>query len=322
MKRLQRVVLPILAILLLVLCVGPFFIPVPPLENTVPPRQLADTDSRFITVNNLEVHYKSMGQGEPVLVLLHGFGASAWSWREVMPSLSQFGMVIAFDRPAFGLTERPLPSEWENENPYTVEAQARLTVGLLNQMGIERAILVGHSAGGTIAVLTTLLFPERVQALILVSPAIYEGGGAPSWVRPFLHLPQLQRLGPLLVRLLTSRLEGALPSAWHDPNKITPEVLAGYKKPLHADNWERAFWEFVLASHPLELDKQLEHIDQPVLVITGDDDRWVPSMQSVRLAAELPEAELVVIPNCGHLVQEECAEEFLQAVAAFLDSVH
>lgn len=322
MNRFQRVLLLTSAVLLLVLCVGSFLIPVPPLRNTVPPRQLADKDSRFIIVNHLEVHYKSMGQGEPVLLLLHGFGASTWSWREVMLPLSRFGMVIAFDRPAFGLTERPLPSEWKGENPYTAEAQARLTVSLLDQLGIERAILVGHSAGGSIAVLTALRFPERVQALVLISPAIYEGGGTPSWIHPFLRIPQVQRLGPLLVRLLVSRLEGALPSAWHDPNKISTEVVAGYKKPLMAENWDRAFWEFMLASHPLELDKQLDRIAQPTLVITGDDDRWVPSAQSMRLATELPNAELVVIPNCGHLVQEECPEAFIQAVTAFLDRLY
>jgi pimeloyl-ACP methyl ester carboxylesterase len=64
--------------------------------------------------------------------------------------------------------------------------------------------------------------------------------------------------------------------------------------------------------------EQLEELDVPVLVITGDDDRIVPTEQSVRLAQELPRAELVVIPNCGHLPQEECPEAFLQAVEAFL----
>lgn len=319
MSRLRRITFSILAVVAFMLVVGPFLIPIPPLENTVPARQLADPDSRFITVDGLEVHYKSLGQGQPVLVLLHGFGASIWSWREVMLPLSQYGTVIAFDRPAFGLTARPLAHEWTGENPYTAEAQARLTVGLLDELGVPKAILVGHSAGGSIATLTALRFPERVQALILVAPAIYEGGGAPSWIRPLLRTPQIHRLGPLLVRTLIPRLEGALPSAWHDPSKIGPEALDGYKKPLQVENWDRAFWEFLVASRPLELDKQLAHITQPVLVVTGDDDRWVPTVQSIRLAAELPNAELVVIPYCGHLVQEECPEEFLEAVVAFLD---
>ena len=105
--------------LLCVLLIGPFLIPVPPLEGTVPPQELADPDGRFIAVDGLQVHYKIAGQGEPTLILLHGFAASTFSWREVMEPLATNATVVAFDRPAFGLTERPLPGEWSGENPHT-----------------------------------------------------------------------------------------------------------------------------------------------------------------------------------------------------------
>ncbi len=318
MRRLGRVLLTMIAALLLLLLIGPLLIPVPPLKGTLPAEQLADPDSLFVQANGLTVHYKRAGQGEPVLILLHGFGASVFSWREVMVPLSQFGTVIAFDRPAFGLTERPLPGQWQGENPYTTEAQVRLTLALMDKLGVPQAILVGNSAGGTIAMLTTLSAPERVQALILVSPVVYEGGGAPSWVRLLSGLPQVRRLGPWLVRFLVARLEGSLPSAWHDPSKITPEVWAGYQKPLQVENWDRAFWEFTLAGRPQDLEKQLDRITLPTLVITGDDDRWVPTAQSVRLSKELPNAQLAVIPDCGHVSHEECPEEFMAAVASFL----
>jgi pimeloyl-ACP methyl ester carboxylesterase len=318
MRRLTRVLLMIIAFLLLLLLVGPLVIPVPPLKGTLPAQQLADPDSLFIEVNGLTVHYKRTGQGEPAFILLHGFGASVFSWREVMAPLSHFGTVIAFDRPAFGLTERPLPGQWQGENPYTTEAQVRLTLALMDKLGVPRAILVGNSAGGTIAMLTALRTPERVQALILVSPAVYDGGGAPSWARLLSGLPQVRRLSPLLVRYLVGRLEKSLPSAWHDPSKITPEVWAGYKKPLQVENWDRAFWEFTLAGRPQDLEKQLDRITLPTLVVTGDDDRWVPTAQSVRLSQELPNAKLEVIPNCGHVSHEECPQEFMAAVTSFL----
>jgi len=321
MRRLFRAVLILVLLLLCLLCVGPFLIPVPPARGTVPAEQLADADSHFIEVNDLKVHYKIAGSGGPIFVLLHGFGSSTFSWREVMAPLAQFGTVVAFDRPAFGLTERPLPGEWQGDNPYTTSAQVKLTVGLLNALGLEKAILVGNSAGGTISMLTALSFPERVQALILVSPAVYGETGAPLYVRLALTLPQVRRLGPLFVRFLVTRLEGSLPSAWHDPSKIGPEVWEGYKKPLRVDNWDRAFWEFNLASRSAGLETQLSGITLPALVITGDDDRWVPTAQSIRLGGELSNAQLVVIPDCGHVAQEECPEEFLQAVTAFLADV-
>jgi pimeloyl-ACP methyl ester carboxylesterase len=317
-RRLSRACLAPLALVLLVLVLGPFLIPVRPLQDTLPPEQLADPDSRFIEVNGVKVHCKASGEGRPVLILLHGFGASVFSWRKVMAPLAEFGAVVAFDRPAFGLTERPLPGDWQGESPYSTEAAVQLTVRLLDELGAQQAILVGNSAGGAIAMQTALQFPQRVQALILVSPAVYGGGGVPGWSSWLLRLPQVRRLGPLVVRSLVVRLENALPTAWHDPGTITPEVLAGYKKPLQVDNWDRAFWEFLLAGRPLDLGGQLDGITVPTLVITGDDDTWVPTAQSVRLADELPNAELVVIPNCGHVAMDECPEEFMQAAAAFL----
>jgi len=321
MRPWVRILLGLAGILLLLLLVGPLLIPIPPLEGTVPPEQLADPDSRFVEVNSLQVHYKTAGQGEPALVLLHGFAASVFTWREVMDPLAEIGTVIAFDRPAFGLTERPLPGQWQGQNPYSPEAQADLTVALMDELGVEKAILVGNSAGGAVVMLTALRYPDRVQALVLVDPAVYVGGGVPDWIRPILQTPQMRRLGPLLVRSIRTWGEDFGRSAWHDPSRLTPEIWAGYTKPLQARDWDRALWEFTLASRPTGLPERLDQIQMPTLVITGDDDRIVPTEQSVRLAGELPNAELVVIPNCGHVPHEECPQEFLQAVRRFVSKL-
>jgi pimeloyl-ACP methyl ester carboxylesterase len=331
MRRWVRIILIVLVVLLAILLVGPFLIPVPPLEDTVPPEQLADPDSRFVDVNSLQVHYKIAGQGEPTaenltLVLLHGFGASVFSWREVMEPLaeslaSEAGTVIAFDRPAFGLTERPLPGQWVGESPYSVEYQVELTVGLLDALGVERAILVGNSAGGAISMLTALTYPQRVQALVLVDPAVYDHGGWMGLLRFFADTPQMQRIGPLVARRIRGWGMDFSRSAWHDPSQITAEVWVGYLKPLQAENWDRALWEMTRASRPHNLTERLAEIQMPCLVITGDDDRIVPTDQSIRLADELPDAELVIIPDCGHIPHEECPELFLQAVTDFLNQL-
>ncbi len=311
-------ILGALGALLTVALVGPFLIPIPPLEGTVPPRQLADPDSRFIELNGIEVHYKQAGSGRPALILLHGFAASEFSWREVMTPLAQLGTVIAYDRPAFGLTERPMPGEWTGVNPYSAEAQVDLLLALMDAFEIERAVLVGHSAGGAVAALTALRQPERVQSLVLVDPAIYIRGGASGPVRFLLTTPQMRRLGPWLVRQIQSRGRDLGRAAWHDPEKFTEDIWQGYTRPLRAENWDRALWEFTLASQPLNLDRPPGQITLPTLVITGDDDRIVPAEQSIRLAGEWPNAQLVVIPNCGHVPQEECPQAFMQAVTDFL----
>jgi pimeloyl-ACP methyl ester carboxylesterase len=308
-----------LGILVTLLLVVPFLIPVPPLENTLPIEELTDSDSHFMDVNGLHVHYKTYGQGEPVYILLHGFGASLFSWREVTGLLSQYGTVIAYDRPAFGLTERPL--EWEGENPYSPQAQVELVIGLMDQLNIEQAILVGNSAGGTISMLTALEHPDRVQALVLVDAAVFEGGGAPAWARPVLKTPQMQRLGPLFARQIEARGMEFIELAWHDTLKITPDVFEGYRKPLRVANWDKALWQMTLASRESDLPERLDKIYQPTLVITGDNDRIVPTEQSFRLADELPNADLRVIDQCGHLPQEECPAQFMQAITDFLQTL-
>lgn len=319
MKKFFRWAGIVLGIIPALVLIGPFLIPVPPLENTVPAETLADADSQFIEVNGLNVHYKKFGSGEPVFILLHGFGASLFSWREVTAPLAEIGTVIAYDRPAFGLTERPM--EWEGESPYSQEAQIELVIGLMDALGVEKAILVGNSAGGTISMLTALQYPERVESLILVDPAVYAGGGAPAWIRPLLKTLQMNRVGPLFARQIQTRGPELVEVAWHDPGKITPDVMEGYQKPLRVENWDKALWYLTVSSRESGLAERLDELTLPILVITGDDDRIVPTEQSVRLAGELPNAGLVVIPQSGHVPHEETPAEFMQAVIQFLETL-
>ncbi len=228
---------------------------------------MVDPDSLFIEINGLDVHVKTAGRGAPVFVLLHGFGASLYSWQAVMAPFGQLGSVIAFDRPAFGLTGRP--QRWEGQNPYGPEAQVDLLTGLLDHFAVEKAILV--------------------------DPAVYHGGGAPGWMRPLLATPPARRLGPLLVRQIQKRGPQIMQQAWHDPGRIEPETLELYKKPLQVENWDKALWDFTLASRAPGLAEKLDRFTLPALVITGDDGRiylcrpwWISSIISLDEAGLTP----------------------------------
>ncbi len=322
MKKGWKITLSILAALLVIILVGPFLVPVPPLEDTQPPQSLADKDSRFIEINNLSVHYKQQGSGSPAFILLHGFGASTFSWREVMAPLAEDGLVIAYDRPAFGLTERPL--DWEGENPYTQESNIALLLVLMDSKNIDQAVLVGNSAGGTLATAFTLAHPDRVLALIEVDAAIYQTRPDSALLDWLLNTPQVDHIGPLIARQLGgAQGEAFIESAWHDPTPLeeNPEILAGYRKPLQVENWDRALWEHTLATDPPGLADRLSEISVPTLVISGDDDQIVPVENSRQLAEDIPGAELVILENCGHLPQEECPEAFMQAVDNFLNPI-
>jgi pimeloyl-ACP methyl ester carboxylesterase len=316
----KRTGLIVLAGGLTMMLVGPLLIPVAPLKGTFPPRELADDDSEFINLNGLDIHVKKKGQGGPVFVLLHGFAASLYSWQPVMESLSQLGTVIAYDRPGFGLSEHPI--SWQGENPYSSEVQIELVFALLDHFGIEKAILVGNSAGGTVAMQAALAHPDRVSALILVDPAVYSGGGAPGWVQPVLATPQMRRLGPLVTRQILRRGRELIKLAWHNPERLQPEMVENYLKPFKVQNWDKAFWEFTLASRPTDLARHLSELSMPTLVITGDDDRIVPTKESLRLVNELPNANLALIEEAGHVPHEEQPEKFMEAVAEFIKQLN
>jgi len=322
MKKGWKITLSVLAALLVIILVGPFLIPVQPLEDTRPPQSLADADSQFIEINGLFVHTKQQGAGSPAFILLHGFGASTFSWREVMAPLSEDGLVVAFDRPAFGLTERPM--DWEGQNPYSQEGNIELLLGLMDAKNIDQAILVGNSAGGTLATAFSLAHPERVLALIEVDAAIYQTRPDSALLDWLLNTPQVDHIGPLIARRLAgAQGEAFIESAWHDPNQLeeNPEILAGYRKPLQAENWDRALWEHTLATDPPGLADRLPEITVPTLVISGDDDQIVPVENSRQLAEDIPGAKLVILENCGHLPQEECPKAFLQAVRNFINPI-
>ncbi len=302
-----------------VILVAPFLIPIPALHDTVDPVALADADSEFVDIDGLSVHFKAAGAGEPAFLLLHGFGASVFSWRDVLPEFAQWGRVIAYDRPAFGLTERP--TTWTGANPYSAAYQTALVLGLLDALGQRQVILVAHSAGARVAVDVALTQPQRVMGLILVDPAISVSHSTWRWLLPLLHTPQLDRLGPLLVRSIARTGDAGIRRAWHDQAKLTSEVFAGYRKPLRADNWDVALWEFTRADRAPLAVAQLQQIARiPTLLITGDDDRIVPAAQTIALAGVIGSSELRVLPQCGHLPHEECPGRFMAVVEAFLSA--
>jgi pimeloyl-ACP methyl ester carboxylesterase len=147
------------------------------------------------------------------MILLHGFAASTFTWRAVMAPLTGLGTVVAYDRPSSGLTQWPLPGDWSGASPYG--PNARWSSSWPDEsIGVSRAVLIGNSAGGTVAFHAALPYPERVTALILVDAAIYTRDGAPPWATPLLGTPQLRRIGPLLVRSVAPVIR----SAGHSPN--------------------------------------------------------------------------------------------------------
>lgn len=296
-----------------------FIIPIPPVGVAV--EELALPGSRFVIVYGMKMHYVEVGEGDLLIVLLHGFGASVFSWREVISELSTFGRVVAFDRPGFGLTERVEP--WKTPvNPYHVDGAINITCEFIKRIaaGEKKVVLVGHSAGAGVALLVATRCDLPISALVLE---------APSW-KPYsrqLHekllfeLPLADKYGPLIVRLMIGQLEGVLYRAWYNKSKLTEDVIEGYKYPLKARDWDKGlYWLLKYREFPSILG-ELEKLKQPILIIHGDRDEIIPINHSIELYQLLKErthVELVVVSECGHIPHEESPGEFVLALSRFI----
>ena len=310
-----------LIVVLVFLAVVPFLVPISKLDRLVSPKELATADSSFTTVsfdgtNGIDFHYLRTGAGRPRFVLLHGFTFNSFTWNQVLSVFAENGGAVAYDRIPFGLSERLTINDWQGVNPYSPEATLDQLFLFMDRLRIPSAILVGNSAGGTLAVRAALAKPERVDGLILVDAAIYD---PPRRFSSLLaKLPQVRRLGPLIARPFGAN-EALLRSTFADPDRIGSSTRMLRAMNTRVYNWDLALWEFLAAAtQQPDITTQLGKIQQPVLVVSGDDDGLVPVTDSARLDSELSNSRLAVLPNCGHVPQEECPEEFIEAVAAWL----
>lgn len=313
-----RTFLIILISLIVILVLVPLLIPIQGAGTIDDPRQLAAVDSQFIELNGVTVHFLDEGQGEnsPV-ILLHGFGSNTWTWNKVIPELAKSRRVIAYDWPGFGLTSRPLAKDWGVMNPYSTEGQVDLLINLLDRLGIQKAVLIGNSAGALIATEAALVYPDRVAGLVLVDPAL-NGIQFSPFVEWLMQTPQMDRIGPILARQIQTRGDEVIATAWHDPTLITDQDMQMYHLPLEIKDWDRSLWEFTKA-HKADVTERINEISVPVLLITGDDDRIVPTTGTLALAAAHPSWKLIVVENSGHLPQEERPGDFLDVVTEYLD---
>lgn len=328
---LRRTLLALAALVILLLgiaALGPFLIS----EKTIQPqgeaRDAATPGSRFLAIPfagtpGLEIHYleavpKGEGQG-PVFVLLHGFTLNSFTWGAVRDAFSARGRTIAYDQPPYGLSAKPAAGDWSGTNPYDKSAALEQLFAVMDALGVERAVLVGSSSGGTLALEAALARPDRVQALLLVAPWVYaQRPTLPAWLA---ELPQMRRLSLFIARKLGAST--LLRLSYADPDTVGAERLDLARIHTRMARWDLAWGELLNHSltTPVDVGERLRSVAQPVLLITGDQDRLVPPADTARVAAALPDAGLRVLPGCGHVPHEECPGPFLEAVGPWLDGL-
>lgn len=303
--------------------VGPLIVPIRPVDGTVDRRALARPDSHFVRAGGLELHYleahdPGTEDATPV-IMLHGYGLNALSFRDTLPIVAQLAPAIAFDRPGFGLTERPAAGSWAaGANPYSPSGQAQATLDLMDALDIESAVLIAHSSGVPAALEVALEHPARVSALVLVGSAVYNvgGGSRPDWL---LNTPHMRRLGPLFMRQLAGQPgTGLMLGNWSDPRLADERAVEAWQLNFRVNDWDKALWEISRASHDVPFLDRLGQITQPALVVSGAADAIVAPAESERLANELGDATFALMDECGHVPHEECPAQFNELVLTWL----
>lgn len=320
-KIMRRRFFKIILVIIIVFTVLHFII-VPPVGEFV--ENIAWSNSRFVDIYGFKVHYIDQGEGDTLYVLLHGFGASVFTWREVVGNLSSSSRIAAFDRPGFGLTERIDPSK-APINPYHINGAVELTCKFIEliKRNESRIIIVGHSAGGGLALLVFLRCNISFSAFILIAPA-WKPYTKPLYEKILYSIPLADKYGPLMARALINQLEGVLYKAWYNKSLLTNHVIEGYKYPLKARDWDKGlYWLMKYREFP-DIRNDLSKVGIPVLIIHGLKDEIVPietSIELYNLLSKHTKTKLVTLDQCGHLPHEEKPQEFLKELYIFVHEV-
>ncbi|MEM6289770.1 MAG: alpha/beta hydrolase [Myxococcota bacterium] len=264
-------------------------------------------DATFATVDDARVRFVDEGQGAPV-VLVHGFASSLDTWTGVMEALQADGhRVVALDLKGFGWTDRP-------EGDYSPAAQAELVFALMDQRGIDKAAIVGHSWGSSVVLAMALAHPERIERIALYDAWVFE-----EQLPPLFVWARAKGLGEMLFRLFyQERSDEKIDLAYYDTSLITQDYVERIEVAQHQPGTSAAALAAVRGQRYADVQTRYGQIEQPVLLLWGREDGITLLEDGERLVSTLPNAELKVYPRCGHFPMREAAEASTRALVSFL----
>ncbi|KPF90084.1 hydrolase [Novosphingobium sp. AAP83] len=263
----------------------------------------------YRTVDAVRLRLRDSGPRDaPAVILLHGFGASLETWDGWAGPLSQRYRVIRFDLPGFGLTGS------DPTGDYSDARSIRVLAGLMDQLGIARAAIVGNSLGGRIAWNFAAQQPDRVSRLVLVSP---DGFASPGF--EYEKAPDV----PLMMKALPytaprGMLKANLAAAYARPERLGEATVTRYRDMMLAPGVRRAIlarMDQTILRDPVPV---LARIKTPTLLIWGEKDGMIPISNAADYLRVMPTATLVRLPDLGHLPFEEDPARSLPPLERFL----
>ena len=277
-------------------------------------QRYANGASRFVSIGDLRVHYRFEGDhapDKPVVVLLHGTGASLHTWDGWAQLLQPDFAVLRLDLPGFGLTGP------RADRDYSLDAYLRFLDDFTRELGVDRFHLVGNSLGGRIAWNYSLRHSERVIRLVLIDAsglAVTTDDPAPTVVR----LARASSVSGVLVRCTPrSLIRNTLLDVYGNQRLLEEATVDRYYDLARRPGNRQAFVDRALAARS-DQNGDIAAIQQPTLILWGALDHWIPVEHARRFAAGIRDSRLIIYPDAGHLPMEELPGPTARATASFL----
>ena len=245
---------------------------------------------------------------KPVLLLLHGFGASLHTWEVWTAQLSQHFRVLRVDLPGSGL------SGPDAQGDYSDTRTIALLLALMDQRGIARASIIGHSIGGRIAWTLAASHPTRVDKLVLLAP---DGFASPGFA--YGSAPEVPAtMGLMRYTLPRWMLRSNLLLAYADPATLSDGLLTRYYELMLAPGSRAALLARMQQTVLVDPVPLLRRITAPTLLVWGRQDGMIPFANAADYQREIPRTTLLALDNMGHLPHEESPQRALPEVEQFL----
>jgi len=258
-----------------------------------------------------EVRWARLGDPDrQQVVLLHGTPFSSYVWRGVARALAHRYTVYVWDMPGYGASGK------FSGQDVSLASQGRVFTQLLTHWELAEPLVVAHDFGGAVALRAHLLHGARYRRLALVDPVALAPWGSPFFRLVGAHSAVFDQLPPALHRALVREY---VSSASH--RGLHPATLDRLVEPWLGEHGQPAFYRQIAQAdqrYTDEIEVRYGELAVPTLVCWGTEDLWIPVAKGHELAARIPGAQLRLIPDAGHLVQEDAPAELTAALLAFL----
>ncbi len=260
-----------------------------------------------------KMHYARWGHQGPRVLFVHPIGFDHTTWDRVVPHFQKQYQMAAVDLPGHGKSDKPSAVD------YGVRSLGARLVRLLDELEWEDAILVGNSIGGGVSLAAALQAPERVRGLALFNTVAYRRGLPPVGRLAFMPMvPLVSCYAPPVFRRV------GLDFARHGWGKVSQDRCDQAGRYLREPEGRTAFFRTLRQLYGPDLEVLAPHyreIHCPTLVAHGVTDPLIRLWHAEQLASDIPTAELVRLPQCGHFPQEERPREVTELLAPFLERV-